>query len=142
MTIDDIMEVVEGEKSIFGTSLGYDMLYSDLTLNPYAHYLILEINGKVKGYIGLWIDENAEIVNFYIDKKYQGMGFGSMVMEFVIQLCLMSKVKNISLEVRNSNENAKKLYIKFGFINSHLRKEYYSDGEDAIVMIRNFEVEK
>lgn len=142
MTIDDIMEVVEGEKAIFGTSLGYDMLYSDLTLNPYAHYLVLEINGKVKGYIGLWIDENAEIVNFYVDKKYQGKGFGSMIMDFVIQLCLMSKVKNISLEVRNSNENAKKLYTKFGFINSHLRKDYYSDGEDAIVMIRNFEVEK
>jgi ribosomal-protein-alanine N-acetyltransferase len=118
------------------------MLYSDLTLNPYAHYLILEINGKVKGYIGLWIDENAEIVNFYVDKKYQGMGFGTMIMEFVIQLCLMSKVKNISLEVRNSNENAIKLYTKFELVNSHLRKAYYSDGEDAIVMIRNFEVKK
>ncbi len=141
MTIDDINEVIEGETKAFGTSLGYDMLYSELTLNPYANYFVLEINGLVRGYVGVWIEENAEIINLYVDEKYQGKGFGGMLVDLVIKLCEMCKVKVLSLEVRKSNERAQNLYSKFGFIFSHYRYNYYDNGEDAIVMIRNIEVE-
>lgn len=140
MEIDDINQVIIGETKAFGNTLGFDMLYSELTINPYANYFILEINRKVKGYIGVWINENAEIINLYVDEKYQGMGFGTMLVEFVIQLCLMSQVSILSLEVRKSNVKAKNLYTKFGFEFSHYRVNYYQDGEDAIVMIKKFEV--
>ena len=49
LEVKDIDEVVEGETKIFGKSLGYDMIYSDIKLNPYANYFVLEINGKVRG---------------------------------------------------------------------------------------------
>ena len=41
--------------------------------------------------------------------------------------------KNITLEVRVSNEIARNLYKKFGFREVALRKFYYGD-EDAILM--------
>lgn len=139
MVVEDIEEVVKGEEKIFGTSLGFDMLYTDLTLNPYATYLVLEINGNVHGYIGLWIDENAEIINFYVDKEYQQQGFGLMMLNFALQLCEMSKIKHLTLEVRPSNLKAFNLYKKKGFTVSHRRSAYYSDGEDALVMIKEFQ---
>lgn len=142
MTEDDINDVVKGEEEIFKTSLGYDMIYTDINLNPYAYYFVLEIDAKISGYIGLWIEDQAQIINFYVDKKYQNKGFGSMILKFVIELCIMSKVNNISLEVRESNIKAINLYEKYGFVKSYKRNSYYEDGEDAIVMIRNFEVEK
>ena len=136
MAISDIDEVIKGETSIFGESLGFDMLYQELTLNPYAHYFVLEINKKVAGYIGVWIEaEHSEIINFYVLEKYQSMGFGSMMLEFVIALVKSCNCENISLEVRVSNIRAQKLYQKYGFKESHRRKEYYSNHEDAIVMI-------
>ncbi|MFA5543068.1 MAG: ribosomal protein S18-alanine N-acetyltransferase [Bacilli bacterium] len=140
MEIDDINHVVIGETKVFGNSLGFDMLYSELTLNPYANYFVLEINRKVKGYIGVWINENAEVINLYVDEKYQGMGFGKMLVEFAVQLCQMSNVEILSLEVRKSNVKAQSLYYKFGFEFSHYRNNYYEDGEDAIVMLKKFEV--
>ena len=119
------------------------MIYTDLKLNPYAHYLVLEINEEVGGYLGLWITgENAEIINFYIAKKYQGQGFGSMLLDFTINLCKLSKVKHISLEVRKNNLPAIKLYEKFGFVFSHIRKSYYRDGTDAKVLIKKLEVKE
>lgn len=137
MTFDDIEEVVKGEERIFKESLGYDMLYSELKLNPFAYYFVLEVNKKVSGYIGVWIDgEHAEIINFYVDEEHQGKGFGSLMLEFVIQLCELTKVPNISLEVRESNTKAIGLYNKYGFNYSHKRVHYYKDGEDALVLIK------
>lgn len=135
----DIMEIVKGEEKAFGQSLGFDMIYSDIKLNPYANYLVLEIDKKVKGYIGLWISyEVADIINFYVDEEYQGMGFGKMLLEFAIKLCEMSRVQSISLEVRETNEKAIKLYEKYGFEFSHKREAYYSDKTDAFVLIKKF----
>ena len=43
MVVDDIESIIEGETKIFGESLGYDMLYTELKLNPYAYYFVLDI---------------------------------------------------------------------------------------------------
>ena len=135
MEREDISAVVEGEKKIFGDTLGYDYLLSELEINPFAQYLVLEIGGKVSGYIGLWIADNMQILNFYVDKEYQNMGFGSMMLEFVIKLVKMSKVPVLSLEVREHNIKAISLYEKYGFKYSHVRKNYYSNGENALVLL-------
>ena len=142
MTVEDIEAVIEGETKAFGTSLGYDLIYTDLTFNPYAHYMVLEIDKKVCGYIGLWINDNSEIINFYVDSEFRGLGFGEMMLDFAIRLCELSKVNNLSLEVRESNEIAKALYKKHGFVFSHKRERYYDNGEDALVLIKNFGEEK
>ena len=137
MTIDDINDIILGEEKAFGESLGYDMLYSELSLNPYAYYFVLEIDEEVKGYIGTWIEQDrAEIVNFYVDEDYQGLGFGSMMLDFFVALCEETNVPNISLEVRESNVKAQKLYEKFGFEFSHRRVQYYKNSEDALVLIK------
>lgn len=136
MTLDDIDEVIAGETEVFGESLGYDMLYTELKLNPYAFYFVLEIDKHIAGYIGTWIEmEHSEIINFYVLEKYRNKGFGKMMLEFVINLVTKSNVPNISLEVREHNERAIKLYEKYGFRYSHTRKNYYSNGDNALVLI-------
>lgn len=145
MTKDDIETIVKGEEKVFGHSLGYDLIYSDLALNPYALYAVLEIENEIHGYVGMWITDNLEIINLYVDEEYQGMGFGSIIMDFVIDICEQSNIQNLSLEVRSSNIKAINLYKKYGLKESHIRKNYYvndnKETEDAIVMIRTFEVE-
>ena len=145
MTKDDIETIVKGEEKVFGHSLGYDLIYSDLALNPYALYAVLEIENEVHGYVGMWITDNLEIINLYVDEEYQGMGFGSIIMDFVIDICEQSNIQNLSLEVRSSNIKAINLYKKYGLKESHIRKNYYvndnKETEDAIVMVRTFEVE-
>ena len=138
----DIDAIVEGEKKIFGDTLGYDYLLSELEINPFSQYLVLEISGKVAGYIGLWIADNMQILNFYVDKEYQNMGYGSMMMEFVVKVCEKSHITSLTLEVRESNEKAIRLYKKFGLEEVAVRKNYYNNGENALLMERKFEVDK
>lgn len=144
MEKEDIETIVLGEEKVFGSSLGYDMIYSDLTLNPYACYAVLEIDKEVHGYIAMWVTDNLEIINFFVDEQYQGMGFGNIIMDFVIDVCEKSHINTLSLEVKKSNIKAINLYKKYGLTQSHIRKDYYknqnNETEDAIVMVRNFEV--
>lgn len=143
MSQKDIETVVKQEQEIFQDSLGEDMMFQELSLNPYAHYFILEINKKIAGYIGTWIyEDKAEILNFYVIPKYQGFGFGATLLEFALELFAMSNTESVSLEVRVSNIKAIQLYEKFGFSKVNTRRAYYKDGEDAIVMLKNLEVKK
>ena len=59
-----------------------------------------------------------------------------MLLSFYLELAKMSGVKNVSLEVRASNNVAISLYEKNGFKFSHKREKYYKNGEDALVLIK------
>ena len=48
----------------------------------------------------------------------------------------LKKITQIFLEVRVSNESAKALYLKLGFKPVGIRKNYYENSEDAIVMLK------
>lgn len=135
----DISSIVQGEIKAFGRSLGDDFFIQELELNPYSEYIVLVIDGEVHGYVGLLIHDTIEIINIYVDKEYQGMGFGKKLMDFVIEVCISSAAPALSLEVRPSNTVAIALYEKYGLKEVAKRKQYYEDGEDAILMVREFE---
>jgi ribosomal-protein-alanine N-acetyltransferase len=139
MVEQDIPTIAQQEIMVFGDTLGEDLILSDYKLNPYSHYFVIEINNEVSGYIGVWIAyENAQVINFYIIPQYQDMGFGSTLFDFVIKLCDMSSVKNLTLEVRATNVKAQKFYEKYGFVPISTRNQYYSNGEDALVLLKEF----
>lgn len=138
MTEADIPLVVKGEEEIFGESLGYDMLKGELSLNPYACYFVLEINKEFSGYISTWVyEDRAEILNFFVLKNYQGKGYGKLLLETFLDVVKMANVPSVSLEVRESNYIARNLYEKYNFKYSHTRKNYYSNGENALVYIKD-----
>lgn len=140
MNEQDIPTITKQEQLVFGDTLGEDLILSDYKLNPYSHYFVIEIEKQVSGYIGVWIaPENAQIINFYIVPEYQGKGFGSMLFEFVLDLCEMSNIQHLTLEVRESNTKAQSFYEQYGFVFVTKRKQYYSNGEDALVLLKEFE---
>ena len=75
--------------------------------------------------------ETIDIVNVVVDIDKRNMGIGSKLVDYISHL--FNDVDNIMLEVRDSNENAIKLYEKCGFEEINRRKKYYGD-EDAIIM--------
>jgi ribosomal-protein-alanine N-acetyltransferase len=117
---------------MFEDSLSYDFIYSDLLKNPFAYYFVYEDNNKIVGYINCWVSENTEILNFCVEKEYQKRGIGNLLFAEVEKIA--SGV--MTLEVRVSNLNAINFYTKRGFNKALIRKGYYSNGEDAILMVR------
>lgn len=105
--------------------------------NEFAMYFIAELGEKVVGFGGMWIllDE-ADITNIAVSPKFHGRKIGSAILSEMIQYCQEKDILNMTLEVRVSNKIAKGLYEKFGFINEGIRKKFYDDGEDAVIMWR------
>lgn len=136
----DIASIVKGEIEVFGHSMGEDFFIQELEIDPFSEFIVLEIDGNIGGYFGLLIHDTIEIMNLYVNTKYQGLGFGSIMMEFIVNLCVQTKAPALSLEVRESNIRAINLYEKYGLKKITKRRNYYDDGEDAILMVREFEV--
>ena len=78
--------------------------------------------------------DQAELLYLFVHPLYRGKGLASMLIENLKERVIRLEWKPIFLEVRPSNQKAIGLYIKHGFSIVNRRRNYYSDGEDAIIM--------
>ncbi len=137
MDISDIPFVYHEELRIFGKSLGEKTLYNEVLYNDLSRYFIALVDQKRVGYIGSWLTvPNAEILNLFVIEEFRGKGIGKRLVKEVLRVCLEEKIKMITLEVRVSNQRAITLYKELGFTKGAIRKTYYRDGEDAILMVK------
>ena len=66
LELKDIPTIVELEEEIFGETLGYEMIKSELN-NPIIWFRLIEENDNIIGYIGgCFCFEDGEILNFLI----------------------------------------------------------------------------
>ena len=80
------------------------------------------------------ISNEVHILNIAIDVSFQHRGNGEAFFNQIFKKYL--EYANVFLEVKRTNLPAINLYHKFGFEEIDIRKMYYSDGEDAVVMSR------
>ncbi|UOQ91814.1 ribosomal protein S18-alanine N-acetyltransferase [Halobacillus shinanisalinarum] len=137
MLPDDIDEVMAVEQATFAVPWTEETFLNEVNgENPYAHYLIIEKNGAIFGYCGLWlIIDEAHVTNIAIHPDYRGQRYGEKLFRRSFEEAIEMGAIQLSLEVRVSNTAAQHLYRKFGLVPGGIRKKYYTDnGEDALVM--------
>ncbi|TDL31212.1 ribosomal-protein-alanine N-acetyltransferase [Jeotgalibacillus sp. S-D1] len=136
MTIQDIDQVLMVEEQSFTIPWRREAFENELMVNQFAKYLLLEKDNEVIGYCGLWlIMDEAHVTNIAIVPGQRGQKLGLTLMQKVLKLAKEAGAKTVTLEVRVSNDIARSLYRKLGFLEGGIRKNYYSDnGEDALVM--------
>lgn len=137
MDLSDIPFVYKEELRIFGKSLGEKTLYNEILYNDMSRYFIATVDGKRAGYVGCWFTlPNAEVLNLFVTETFRGNGIGTKLMNVVIQLCEVEKIEHLTLEVRPSNIVAIRLYEELNFATVATRKQYYENGDDALLMVR------
>ena len=107
-----------------------------------AKYLILisEIDSGVVAYaIGWNVGVEAELARVGVLPSWRGKGWGEGITIALLQGFQNLDVREVFLEVRVSNTTAQRLYERCGFERIGLRRNYYADGEDAVVMRSNIE---
>jgi ribosomal-protein-alanine N-acetyltransferase len=102
--------------------------------------LVAEDDGMVQGFIvGRCVDREWEIENIAVSPARQRRGLGSMLLEGFLRLARARQGTNVFLEVRKSNQAARLLYEKAGFVEAGRRKDYYRQpDEDALVLRFSF----
>ena len=134
-----IDQVVEIEKSSFPTPWSRQAFTYEVLNNSFARYIVALQGEKVLGYSGMWIIlDEAHITNVAVHPAFRRQGIGRALMMEIMRSAFMAGVSRIMLEVRPSNNAARRLYTSLGFYEQGRRRRYYTDtGEDAIIMWRD-----
>ncbi|GAA4872288.1 ribosomal protein S18-alanine N-acetyltransferase [Paenibacillus vulneris] len=136
MQMDDIPAICEIEQEAFTTPWTAGAFQNELTNNQFARYMVMECDGEIAGYGGMWlIMEEAHVTNVAVRKKYRGQKLGERLMRELQKTASFFGAVRMTLEVRPSNQVAINLYEKLGFYSVGLRRGYYTDNrEDAMIM--------
>ena len=111
-----------------------EYINKELSNNPFGKVLILKENNEIIGYIYYSdIYERCEINQFEIMLSERNNGKGDLLLKYLINLVK----KDITLEVKEDNTPAIKVYLKNGFVKTAIRKGYYN-GVDGILMERKY----
>ena len=132
----DVPSVLRIEEESFSTTWPPNAFYQELHENKLAHYFVAKRNGRVVGYGGIWvIVEDSHVTTIAVDNEYRGRRYGERLLLHLLDQAIARGASWMTLEVRESNLPAQRLYRKYGFTTVSTRKGYYSDNnENALVM--------
>ena len=142
---DDIDSIVLIEQQNSHNSWSKNQLIESI-LNPANLCYSISIKNQIIGYLmALPALDTADVLNISINKAYQRKGYGNKLLLYLIKELKDRMISQLILEVRVSNKNAIAFYLKHGFEEISLRKDYYmknskhpNQKEDGIIMRLKF----
>lgn len=128
--------VLQIEHQVYPQPWSLGMFLSELNQRSSRVYLVARVGSRVVGYLGLLRSlEDAHVATLAVDPARRHMGVGTRLMAAAARAAIARGFHNLTLEVRVSNDSAKRLYRRFGFVPAGVRSAYYPDNqEDALVM--------
>jgi len=134
MTFSDFDDLSNTLVSDFDDFWNENMLKTELQ-NPFSTYIIAKLGKEILGFAGI-IDtvDQMEITNIVVKKNYRNKGIGNILLNKLISISKEINKNEIILEVNENNIPAIKLYEKNGFKKCGLRKKYYNNTDNAIIM--------
>lgn len=139
MNESHVAQVAELEKICFADPWSERSVASELT-NPLSCWLVAEVDGRVAGYIGSQtVMDESDMMNVAVHPDYRRKGIAEALVNALVEALKQRESRCLTLEVRASNEPAKALYDKLGFVQVGLRKNYYRNPrEDALILRKEF----
>lgn len=134
----DIAPAAGLEAKLFpGDAWSPESFWSELAQYDSRHYVVAERDGVLLGYAGLAVAVGeADVLTVAVDAAEQGHGHGGRLLRELLAEADRRGCGDVLLEVRGANEAALALYRRHGFEQVGVRRRYYANGEDAIVMRR------
>lgn len=137
MTLSDLDSISNILTYEFDDFWNYSVFKSELE-NENSKYVVAKLNNEIIGFGGIWFSvDDIHITNIVVKKIYRNQKIGSLILNTLIDMCKNKVQKSITLEVNSNNIPAQKLYQKFGFKTAGIRKKYYNNTEDAIIMTKD-----
>ena len=99
-------------------------------------FLVAEADEQIVGYVvALEAADEGEILNLAVAEAGRRRGLGRALVEAIVAALTERGVRQVYLEVRESNAPARALYAGFGFKEVGRREAYYRRPvEDAMVL--------
>ncbi|MDQ0031037.1 ribosomal-protein-alanine N-acetyltransferase [Arthrobacter bambusae] len=136
MTADDVTAIEILERRLFPVDAWpMQMFFDELAQIDTRRYVVAEADGQIVAYAGLMcIEPIADVQTIAVVPEFEGRGIGSAILAELLEEARRRGAVEVLLEVRADNPRAQALYVRFGFEQIHVRRRYYRDGTDALIM--------
>ena len=135
-----IDSVITIEESSFTNPWTRDMYLAELENRGVSYiYLAQAPDGTIAGFCSFWrVLDELHINNLAVLPAYRSLGAATALLSYVLAEGTRLGARRATLEVRRSNETARRLYERFGFSIAGVRRGYYTrPDEDALVLWRD-----
>jgi ribosomal-protein-alanine N-acetyltransferase len=136
-----LREIMPIEHSVYPTPWSRSVFESELrqVADGSRYYAVAKRERDLVGYAGLWYvpdpdGDQAHVTNIVVAPHARRGGIGATLMVDLAEHAIQRGCVAWTLEVRASNTGAQELYRAFGFAPAGVRRRYYDNTEDAIVM--------
>jgi ribosomal-protein-alanine N-acetyltransferase len=133
----DLDGVLEVEAESFTNPWTREMYAWELQNRSVCHiYVVRNRDYAVAGFCAFWlVFDEIHINNVAIRPPFRGQGIGTMLLQHVLAEGRRLGARRATLEVRASNDGARRLYERLGFHVAATRPHYYSSPvEDALIL--------
>lgn len=134
----DVETAARLERRLFAADAwSAEAFWSELAQLDSRYYLVAVRDERVVGYGGLAAaGGEADVMTVAVDPDEQGRGTGRQLLAGLLAEADRRDCGDVHLEVRGGNAPAIALYERYGFARVGVRRGYYADGADALVMRR------
>jgi ribosomal-protein-alanine N-acetyltransferase len=139
---EDIPEILRIEQASDETPHWIEQTYRDMLRMQngpaWREVWVGVAEGGMAGFavVKVLLDE-AEIESISVDREWRRHGVGRALLEAIEDSIRIAALNELRLEVRQSNETARRFYESLGFVANGTRRGYYSNpAEDAVLMCR------
>ena len=138
--ITDIPEMLALRQEVFPAETAWNagIFAKELKNTKQKLYLLLRFDDSLAAFIGLDFYQKKRqlhITNLSVARQFQHQGLGTSLLAIVKHLGEKNGYQSISLEVRESNLIAQKLYNHFGFVSTGKIKNYYQTNNEAALIM-------
>ena len=141
--LSDIPRITEIENCMFLDPWD-EQAFCDVLFHYSNTFFTLKHKGEIVGFVTAGIEDTSEavyghVMNLAVVPEFRKMGLGGRLMQRIEYEFVVSGAEGSQLEVRVSNGDALRFYQKLGYSQVMTIGEYYSNGEDAVLMMKWFE---
>ena len=142
MTEKHVAQVAELEKICFGSAAWSENSIASELKNQLSLWLVALDGETVAGYVGSQtVMDESDMMNVAVHPDCRRQGIAEELVNALADALREKESRCLTLEVRASNEPAKKLYEKLGFVSVGLRKNYYRNPrEDALILRKEWQI--
>ena len=137
MKHEDLAMIAALESQCFIEPWNEEDCRRELDENPFSNGWVLKEENEIVAYAFLWETfEMAQLARIGVQPNLRKQGLAKEMMNHLYKRAKEAQCEFMTLEVRQSNTPAIRLYEGCDFIQVNVSKGYYPDGEDAIVMTK------
>jgi tRNA threonylcarbamoyl adenosine modification protein YeaZ/ribosomal-protein-alanine acetyltransferase len=135
--LEDLGAVEALQRQTFTNPWAADAMRWELEHTDVARlYVLREPGGTIIGYCACWmVFDELHLNSVAIDVAWRRRGLARTLLKAVIDEAVGAGARSATLEVRQSNEAARALYQRLGFVVEAVRRDYYQQPrEDALIL--------